>query len=148
MNRPLAPRAHLHVPGRAPSRASARGARSQCAARRRMRGAAASAACCWAAGPLSSPRTAGAAAHGAFSEVPGAGSFVPLVRDLHRGTCVYSIPYRPKLSIYTQYRHIADTTSSNGCKSGAVHRNLRKKQKQLLDFMPSFWTQWAQEGAE
>ena len=63
---------------RDPSRASAHGARLQCAARRWMRGAAASAACCWAAGPLSSPRTAGAAAHGAFSEIPGAGSFVPL----------------------------------------------------------------------
>ena len=62
--------------------------------------------------------------------------------------CVYAVQYRPRLSICTQYRHLAGTTSSNGCKSDAVHRNLRKKQKQKLDFGPSFWTQWAQKGAE
>ena len=70
-----------------------------------------------------------AGAHAPRREISGAGSSYHCAGPAPGQMRVPGAIPTQAIDLYTQYRHVVDNKSSNGGKSGAVHRNLRKKQK-------------------
>ena len=85
-----------------------------------------------AAGLLDSSARLGqqeAGAHAPRREISGAGSSYHCAGPAPGQMCVPGAIPTQAIDLCTQYRHAVDNKSPNGGKSGAVHRNLRKKQK-------------------